>query len=74
MNSEFMTAQSEAFAKRLQAKYETQDAQVDGGWRVAFGRAPTAEEKSKALAFLSKSSLPRLCLLWFNMSEYLYVD
>ena len=75
MNSEFMAAQSEGFAAKLKAKYgESPEAQVDGGWRIAFGRPPSAEEKSRALAFLSKSTLPRLCLLWFNMSEFLYVD
>jgi hypothetical protein len=75
MNSEFMAAQSDGLAAKLKAKYgESPEALVDGGWRVAFGRAPSAEEKSKALAFLSKSTLPRLCLLWFNMSEFLYVD
>ena len=45
-----------------------------GGWQAAFGRAPTADEKAKALEFLAANSLPRLCLLMFNMSEFLYVD
>ncbi len=75
MNSEFMTAQAEQFASRLKAKYgDSPQALVDAGWRIAFARAPSAEERDKAIQFLSKSTLPRLCLLWFNMSEFLYVD
>jgi len=75
MNSEFMAAQAEQFAKRLKENHgESPERQVDAGWRIAFGRAPSAEEKEKAVAFLAKSTLPRLCLLWFNMSEFLYVD
>jgi len=35
---------------------------------------PAGAPQQKALAFLAKSTLPRLCLLWFNMSELLYVD
>ena len=75
MNSEFMAEQADRFAARLKAKYgESPATLVDAGWRIALGRAPSAEEKDKALAFLAKSTLPRLCLLWFNMSEFLYVD
>jgi len=73
MNSVFMTDQAEQFANRL-AQHNSADAQVDAGWRIAFGRAPSADEKAKAVVFLAKSTLPRLCLLWFNMSEFLYVD
>ena len=75
MNSEFMTEQADRFAAKLKAEYgEAPEILVDAGWRTAFGRAPSPEEKSKAMAFLGKSSLARLCLLWFNMSEFLYVD
>ena len=73
MNSEFMSAQADRFAAKLAAKRGA-DAQVDAAWFAAFGRAPSPEEKQKAIAFLSKSTLSRLCLLMFNMSEFLYVD
>ena len=75
MNSEFMSAQADRFAARLAAKHgAASDVLVDAAWASAFGRAPSAEEKQKAVAFLSKSTLARLCLLMFNMSEFLYVD
>src|SRR5262249_22470551 len=75
MNSEFMSAQAERFAARLKAsRGDSAEAQVDEAWRIAFGRAPGLDEKAKALEFLKTNSLPRLCLLMFNMSEFLYVD
>jgi mono/diheme cytochrome c family protein len=75
MNSEFMSAQAARFAAALLAKHgSSPDKVVDAGWLAAFGRAPSADEKRKAVSFLSKSTLPRLCLLMFNMSEFLYVD
>jgi hypothetical protein len=75
MNSAFMAEQADRFAERLKTKYgEAPEALVEGGWRAAFGRPPSAEEKAKAVEFLAGSTLPRLCLLWFNMSEFVYVD
>jgi len=49
-------------------------AQVDDAWHRAFGRMPKDDEKKLALDYLSRNSLPRLCLLIFNMNEFVYVD
>ena len=35
---------------------------------------PTESEQKMALDYLQRNSLPRLCLLMFNMSEFIYVD
>jgi len=75
MNSEFTAAQAEHFATRIQKQGgDSPEASVDVGWRMAFGRLPTAEERQTAVDYLRRSSLPRLCLLMFNMSEFIYVD
>ncbi|MGH9721956.1 MAG: PSD1 and planctomycete cytochrome C domain-containing protein [Bryobacteraceae bacterium] len=75
MNSNFMTAQAGRFAARLKREHgEKPEAWVNAGWQIAFGRTPAAAERDKALDFLQHNSLPRLCLLWLNMSEFLYVD
>ena len=75
MNSEFSIAQAEKFAERIQKVAGTDDeAAVNAGWRFAFGRLPTSDEKATALEYLRRNSLPRLCLLMFNMSEFIYVD
>jgi hypothetical protein len=41
---------------------------------MAFGRPPTATERETALDYLKRNSLARLCLLLFNMNEFVYVD
>jgi hypothetical protein len=75
MNSEFSAAQAEKFAARIRKQAaEDAEAQVESAWRLAFGRPPAAEERKTALAYLRRNSLPRLCLLMFNMSEFIYVD
>jgi hypothetical protein len=75
MNSEFTTAQAEQFAARIRKQAaEDPEAQVEAGWRLAFGRSPEAAERQTALDYLKRNSLPRLCLLLFNMSEFIYVD
>jgi hypothetical protein len=75
MNSEFTVAQAEQFAARIRKQAgENPEASVEAGWRLALGRAPTPEERQTALEYLKRNSLPRLCLLIFNMSEFIYAD
>lgn len=75
MNSEFTSAQAEKFAARIAKEAgENPEASVEAGWRLAFGRPPTEKERATALDYLRRNSLPRLCLLMFNMSEFIYVD
>lgn len=75
MNSEFSNKQADALAGRLRKQYgDNPEAWVDAGWRLTTGRPPSGIEKQKALAFLAKNNLARLCLMWFNLSEFLYVD
>lgn len=53
MNSEFVVAESEAFAARLQkAAPDDVPAQLKLGWRLAFGQSPTAGELDDAVAFV----------------------
>ncbi len=75
MNSPFTTQQAEAFASRIRdAAGDDPIAQVQAGWRLALARPPTADEAETALDYLERNSLPQLCLMLFNMSEFVYVD
>jgi mono/diheme cytochrome c family protein len=75
MNSEFTGAQSERFADRIKKiAGDSPEAAVEAGFKLAFGRAPSATERDTALDYLKRNSLPRLCLLLFNMNEFVYVD
>ena len=53
---------------------ESAEAAVDAAWGLAFGRAPAEPQRRTALEYLRRSSLERLCLMIFNMSEFIYVD
>ncbi|MBM3756926.1 MAG: DUF1553 domain-containing protein [Acidobacteria bacterium] len=69
MNSEFSSARAEEFAKRVKGADP-----IGAAWKIAFGRAPSADERDTAASYLERNSLPRLCLLILNMSEFIYVD
>jgi len=70
MNSEWMNAQASRLAVRLANEKDP----IDRAWRLTLGRAPTAAERSRAQEFLTRNGLPSLCLLLFNMNEFIYVD
>ena len=75
MNGESSVAQAAQFASRIKKQAgESPEASVEAGWRLAFGRPPSIEERQTALDYLRRNSLERLCLLMFNMSEFIYVD
>jgi hypothetical protein len=75
MNGESSVTQAAQFAARIKKQAgESPEASVEAGWRLAFGRPPSAEERQTALDYLRRNSLERLCLLMFNMSEFIYVD
>jgi len=74
LNDPLIHRQAEVFAARL--KKEAGDAprqQVDRAYRVAFGRLPTERERSLALTFLQKRSLPDFCHALLNLNELVYV-
>ena len=75
MNSSFVVREAHAFAARLRRETDGQPKSlVSAGWQLAFGRAPSAMEFRTALAYLHRSSLHDLCLMLFNLNEFIYVD
>jgi hypothetical protein len=70
MNSEWTYDQAIRFAKRMASSKDL----VGDAWNLALGRAPDANERAKAEQYLTSNGPERLCLLIFNMSEFLYVN
>ncbi len=70
MNSEWTSDQAARFAKRLAGSKDL----IGDAWSIALGRAPDAAERAKAQEYLAHNSPERLCLLIFNMSEFLYAN
>jgi hypothetical protein len=82
MNSRFMLERAHDFATRLiKQDGDNPDAWVNDAWQLALARQPADDEKQKALdLFAGKSgegrsrSLDELCLMIFNLNEFVYVD
>jgi hypothetical protein len=72
LNSEWMERQAGRFAARIGQSKDP----VGEAWRLALGRPPDAAERERAADYLRRNgdNLQRLCLLVFNMSEFLYVN
>jgi len=84
LNSPLVREQSAAFARRLRRECgDGAEDIVPRAWRLAFGRAPTAAEKERAVAFLKRraealgsdeAALAELCLALFNANEFVFID
>jgi hypothetical protein len=75
LNNQFMNQQAEKFAQRLMREHgEDRNKWVEAAWHIGLGRAPGEQEKRQALEFLATQPLSRLCLVLFNMNEFVYVD
>jgi hypothetical protein len=88
MNGEWPLKRAAAFAARVRRESASQDAagQIELAYRLALGRAPNAEERDRALQFLTKADanalagagldvgLVDLCHVLLNSNEFLYVD
>ena len=72
MNSEWMEQQAARFAARIEQSRDP----VGEAWRMALARPPDPAERARAGDYLRRNGndLRRLCLLLFNMSEFLYVN
>ena len=77
--TKFVRQQAEFFAKRLEREADDEAARVERAFRIAFSRAPTPEEREKALEFLKlhddpHAALKNFCHTLFNASEFLFID
>ncbi|MNC99268.1 hypothetical protein D3C83_174960 [compost metagenome] len=73
-NNRFVVRQSEHFAERLaMAAPEDLSAQVALGCELAFGRLPTASEKTEMMGLAKENGLPNLCRVLLNSNEFIFV-
>jgi hypothetical protein len=77
LNSELVMGMAQALVERIasQAGDEPQ-ARIRQAYRLLYGRAPSEQELSLALDFLSKSDAawPRLAQVWLSSNEFRYVN
>jgi mono/diheme cytochrome c family protein len=64
LNNDFLTQQSEAFARRvIKEAGNDPSEQVKAAWRLALGRAPSAKEASEAIAYVANNPAPNAARL-----------
>jgi hypothetical protein len=74
MNGRFIVQQAGLFAERLRREAgDDAAAQVRRGFRLAFGREPTAEESSAATKVIRAHGTAAFCRALLNANEFLYV-
>jgi hypothetical protein len=85
LNSQFMTRQAEAFARRLEEERpKDTKAQVTLAIRLTTGRTPKADEVNGDVKFMvtlsaeegiaSEAALRHYCLMILNTNEFVYLD
>jgi mono/diheme cytochrome c family protein len=74
LNDPFMVKQSEYFAGRLRKVSDDPSRQIETAFRLAFGRAPTAEETGGLVAYVRKHGLANACRVLFNANEFVFID
>ena len=74
LNGVFLIDQAERFAERLERDAgDNPAAQIDRGFLLAFGRLPSKDERSAALALVAQYGLPLFCRSLYNASEFITV-
>ena len=84
MNNNFVLTEAKFFAERLRKDAgDDTKAQIERAFRLVYSRAPQADEKQSAMAFLKrqdgitgnrKTSMVDLCHMLLNSNEFLYIN
>jgi hypothetical protein len=78
MNSPFVIAQRDAFAKAATAAEPDPTARIRWAWRRALQRDPSQSEQAAAERWLAEApeaeAWPGLCQTLFTANEFVFVD
>jgi hypothetical protein len=74
LNNEFVLVHAKALAARLEKHSPEVGKQIEYGCRLAWGRAPTADEAKLFAVYAETHGLANLCRVLFNTNEFLFAD
>jgi hypothetical protein len=74
LNNGFMLSMSRHFAERVEAMAGDVSGQVAAAFRLALGRAPTADEREALKAYARKHGMANACRVILNLNEFVFVD
>ncbi|MFN7930717.1 MAG: PSD1 and planctomycete cytochrome C domain-containing protein [Blastocatellia bacterium] len=75
MNNNFVLLEAQKFAERLRKEAGADvSKQVERAYQLALGRAPSAFERTKTMAFIqgNPNGLAEFCQALFNLNEFVY--
>ncbi len=83
INGEYALLRAEALAERiLSAEFQSREEALDFAFRIAWGRLPSVEERSRVLDFVGRGDPAKIerdrmvdfCHVLFNSNAFMYVD
>jgi hypothetical protein len=69
-----MVKQAEFFAQRLTKNSLEVEKRIEAAYRLAFGRLPSALERTALAGFARRHGLANACRLLLNANEFVFVD
>jgi Protein of unknown function (DUF1553)/Protein of unknown function (DUF1549)/Planctomycete cytochrome C len=75
LNNGFMVTQAAHFAERVKADAGADvAAQIERACRLATGRSPSPEERTKLISFAQKHGMPNACRVILNLNAFTFID
>jgi mono/diheme cytochrome c family protein len=74
LNNGFMLTMSGHFAKRLESESTDDAGRIERMFSLAFGRAPSDQERGALEQYIAQHGLANACRLIFNLNEFSFVD
>lgn len=74
LNNKFMVRMAEHFAERVEKAGPGPAEQIAAAYRIALGRAPTADESRTLVELARKHGMASACRVIFNTNEFVFVD
>jgi hypothetical protein len=74
LNNPFVLRQSGRFAQRVTKRTHDPSGQIGLAWKLAFSRAPSADERTRLQTYTQHHGLTNTCRVILNSSEFLFVD
>jgi hypothetical protein len=74
LNNAFALRIGSHFANRIERETESQTAQAERAYLLAFGRLPDAEERTLSVNLVSNHGLNALARVLFNSNEFVIIE
>lgn len=74
LNNKVVLSMSQHAAARLTAASPNEEQRIESIFRLALGRAPTADERDALVAYAKEHGLAQACRVVLNLNEFAFVD